>query len=122
MPKHTAQEQEKPLWLKTPLEEIEEIAVKLAKEGNTPERIGLILRDQHGIPTTRVFGKKLGQILKEKGVEINADIVNVQKKFEKIKSHLQKHHKDKKSKRAFEIRTARLRKVKAYAARKKESF
>ncbi len=116
--KHTEQTWEKPLWLKMTLEEVETLAEKLAKEGHTAEKIGLILRDQYGIPTTKVFGKKLGKILQEKGLQNNADTVNIEKKFQRIKKHLEKHHKDNKSKRALAIRTGRVRNLNAYASRK----
>ena len=116
--KQTEQILEKPLWLKMTLEEVETLAEKLAKQGHTTEKIGLLLRDQYGIPTTKVYGKRLGKILQEKGLQNNADTVNAEKKFQRIKTHLENHHKDNKSKRALAIRTARVKKLKAYAARK----
>ncbi len=115
------QKLEKPLWVKLSLEEVEAIAIKLAGEGHTSEKIGLILRDQYGIPSTRIFGKKLGKILKEKNVYKDANLANVEQKHLRIKTHLQKHHTDRKSKRALEIRTARVRKMKKYIARKNTS-
>ena len=114
----TEQKMERPLWLKIKSEEVEDLVVKLSKEGNTSEKIGLILRDQYGIPTTKLYGKRISQILMEKGITQSADLVNIEKKFERIKKHLEKHHTDRKSKRALSIRTARVRKVKAYVARK----
>ncbi len=111
---------EKPLWLKTPLEEVEVLIEKLAKEGHTTEKIGLILRDQYGIPTTRVYGKKLGDLLRQKDLYKDANISNTEKKLEVIKQHLKNHSKDRKSKRVLEIRTARTRKLKLYASRKEK--
>lgn len=111
---------EKPLWLKMSLEELEKIIEQLAKEEHTTEKIGLILRDQYGVPTTRMFGKKLGQILREKGLYKDADILNSGKKLERIKNHLQQHTRDKNGKRTLEIRVARMRKHQLYSARKKE--
>lgn len=118
MLKQTEQKLEKPVWLKTSIEEIEEIAANLAKQGYTTEKIGLILRDQYGVPTTRVLGKKLGQILREKGVYSDASAANAEKKFERIKKHLEIHPNDKKSKRVLETRTARVRKLQSYKKRK----
>ncbi|MBC7119337.1 MAG: 30S ribosomal protein S15, partial [Methanobacteriaceae archaeon] len=40
----------KPDWVEYSNEEIEELIIKLYKEGNPPSKIGIILRDQHGIP------------------------------------------------------------------------
>jgi len=39
-----------PPWLSTSKEQIQETCIKLAREGNPPSKIGLILRDQHGVP------------------------------------------------------------------------
>ncbi len=46
--------------------EINEAIVHLANEGHSASEIGMILRDQYGIPKIgKVTGKKLGAILKE---------------------------------------------------------
>ena len=102
------------------LEEVEAIVEKLAKEGITTEKIGLILRDQYGIPTAKIFGKKLSAMLKGKPGYKDATFENAQKKFKRIKVHLEKHHGDKKSRRALEIRTARVRKLKKYVEKKEK--
>jgi small subunit ribosomal protein S13e len=39
-----------PLWCKTTPEEIKDMIAKMAKKGMTPSQIGIILRDNHGIP------------------------------------------------------------------------
>ncbi|MEM2455020.1 MAG: 30S ribosomal protein S15, partial [Candidatus Bathyarchaeia archaeon] len=39
-----------PAWCKYTPEEVVALVVKLAKEGNSPSKIGVILRDQYGIP------------------------------------------------------------------------
>ena len=47
----------KPSWIKTSQKELENLVIELAKEGKTPAQIGLVLRDKHGIPKTRLLGK-----------------------------------------------------------------
>ncbi|MCJ7760663.1 30S ribosomal protein S15, partial [Candidatus Bathyarchaeota archaeon] len=42
-----------PSWCKYREEEVEALVVKLAKQGNSPSMIGLILRDNYGIPLAR---------------------------------------------------------------------
>jgi small subunit ribosomal protein S15 len=106
------QKLEKPVWLKHTKEQAEELVIELAKKGLTSEKIGLVLKDTYGIPSTRVFGIKLAQILKEHKLYSNADIVNTEKKLDRLKKHLSKHIQDKKSKRAFMTREARLNKIK----------
>ena len=39
-----------PLWCKTSPDEIKDMIAKMAKKGMTPSQIGVILRDNHGIP------------------------------------------------------------------------
>ena len=50
-------------WLKIKPSEVENIVIDLYKKGNTPAKIGLILRDQHGIPKAKLIGKKISKII-----------------------------------------------------------
>ncbi len=86
-----------PPWVDKSPKEVEELVVKLAKEGYPPSQIGLILRDQYGIPDVRVItGKKLVQILKEHGLapDIPEDLGNLIKKAVRIREHLKNNKKD----------------------------
>ena len=70
---------EKPVWLKYNESEVKAIILKLADQGFTSEKIGLILRDQYGIPKTSIYNFKVGQVLKEKNkfqepTHLNLDI------------------------------------------------
>jgi small subunit ribosomal protein S15 len=44
---------EKPGWVDYSTEEIEDIILKLRKEGKSASVIGVILRDQYGIPDVK---------------------------------------------------------------------
>ncbi|RLG76081.1 MAG: 30S ribosomal protein S15, partial [Thermoprotei archaeon] len=58
-----------PKWVQYSPEEIEMIIVELAKKGYTPSMIGIILRDQYGIPLTRpVLAVKLQKVLEKYGI------------------------------------------------------
>jgi len=109
---------EKPDWLKFSEKEIKAIVIKLAKQGLTSEKIGLGLRDSYGIPTTKLFGKKISQILKENKMYTDANLINLEKKQKLIKEHIEKNKQDEKSKRALTIITARIFKLKKYKKRK----
>ena len=63
------------LFIKVKPAEVEALVVQLAQKNTPPEKIGLILRDQHGIPKAKLLGKKIGQILRENKIEIK-DIRN----------------------------------------------
>src|SRR3989344_5134395 len=78
---------EKPAWVKMRESELKDIISELAKK-NSPSKIGIILRDQYGIPTTKVFGKKLKDYLKELGIEINENLENAKHRLQKAQSRL----------------------------------
>jgi ribosomal protein S15P/S13E len=109
---------EKPKWLKTSDKEIEGLVVDLAKQGLTSEKIGLELRDKHGIPKAKLTGKKITQILKENDLYQDATSVNLEKKKQLIIKHLEKNKQDEKSKRALIIIKARTTKHNKYKKRK----
>jgi small subunit ribosomal protein S15 len=101
--------------------EVEELVVKLAKEGVPPSKIGLILRDQYAVPKVKlVTGKTISQILKEKGLQpaIPEDLANVIKRAVGLYEHLSRHRKDFKSKRALEILESRINRLVRYYKRK----
>ena len=108
-------EAKKPEWLKTSLEELENIVIELAKQGIAAEKIGLILRDQYGIPTVRVYGKKIYEIIKEKlNIKKQDDFQNINKKIEVIKAHLAKNRQDRKVKKNLMSCEARSIKLEKY--------
>lgn len=108
------EEKEKPVWLKFSEQDVEAIVLKLAKQGLTSEKIGLELRDSYGIPKAKLVGKKINQILKEHNLDKNAALLNLGKKQQVLKKHLEKHKQDKKSKRALSLISARISKVQKY--------
>ncbi|MEK6967242.1 MAG: 30S ribosomal protein S15, partial [Nanoarchaeota archaeon] len=56
-------------WVSYKPKEVELIILKLAKEGNAPSKIGMVLRDTYGIPDTElIIGKKITEVLVEKKV------------------------------------------------------
>ena len=89
------QSSQKPVWLKKSQEEIEKIIFELADKGMSIEKIGLLLRDQYGIPSTKIYGKKISQIIENKiKSKPNTDVDNINKRVEKIKKHILKNPRD----------------------------
>ncbi|HDD71510.1 MAG: 30S ribosomal protein S15 [Candidatus Aenigmatarchaeota archaeon] len=110
-----------PKWVKYKKAEVEELVVKLAKEGYTSARIGIILRDQYGIPDVKtITGKSISRIMKEHKVypEIPEDLLSLLKKAVRLREHLEKHKKDKHSKRGLELLESKIRKLGKYYVRK----
>jgi len=110
----TKKQTEKPVWLKTTEEELKKIIAELA-EKYQPAQVGLILRDQYGIPTTRLFGKKLSAYLKEIGkYNERIELENVQKKLERLEDHLKNNVQDKRTKHKMQITRSRTVTIKKY--------
>ncbi len=107
----------KPSWIKMNESELIEVIKKLSEKYDAPE-IGLILRDQYGIPTTKIFGKKLKQYLIELGVETNIELKKSKQKIERIAKHMKKHITDKKAKHKFQKAQSQLNVLEKYASRK----
>lgn len=112
----------KPVWLKYTKEEIKEIILNLIKKTPelTSEKIGLILRDNYGIPKTKLYGIKIGAILKEDNLYKNPETENVSKKIKKLESYLEKNKQDKKAKRSLIIKKARLKKIAEYLKKREK--
>ncbi len=101
--------------------DIEELVVKLAKEGVPPSKIGLVLRDQHAVSSVeKVTGKSMGQILDAHGLkpEIPEDLLNKIKKAVLLYSHLDRNPMDFGTKRALEMVEAEINKLAKYYKRK----
>jgi len=96
-------EKKAPKKTKTPeraqIENIEELIVDLANKGNHPAKIGLILKEKHGIHNVKALGKKISKVLKENNIEFKKDIEFVGDKIKKIEKHIVKNNQDKRSKR-----------------------
>lgn len=93
--------------------ELKKIILELS-ENNAPSKIGHILRDQYGIPTTKVFGKSLKEYLKELDIEQNEDLENAEKKVKAIKHHLKNNVTDRKAKHKLQRAQSRLNITKKY--------
>jgi len=103
----------KPVWVKMKEPELKKIIVELS-EKHSPSQIGFILRDQYGIPTTKVFGKKLKAYMAELGIEVNEDLENAEKKVEKMREHLKNNITDRHAKHKFQGAQSRLNITRKY--------
>ncbi|MCD4771430.1 30S ribosomal protein S15 [archaeon] len=106
-------EMKKPTWVKMKEPELKKVILELS-ETYAPSQIGLVLRDQYGIPTTKVFGKKLKAYLKELGIERNEDLENAEKKVDRMKEHLKNNITDRSAKHKLQHAQSRLNIIKKY--------
>lgn len=114
--------QEKPYWIKLTEKDLEELVVKLAKEGMDSAKIGLTLRDNYGIPSVRIItGKKIEKILKENNIEVQPlELTALRKKAKTLGKHFEKNKGDKTAKRGLQLTEAKIRKLEHYQKRKKK--
>ena len=84
----------KPDWVKMKPAELEALIVELGKTGETPAKIGNILRDKHGIPKAKLLGKRISQILKENKIEFKTEKASMDEKIKNLESHIKKNKND----------------------------
>lgn len=110
---------EKPSWFKKSKEEIEALIIELAKQGLPTAKIGLVLRDSHGVPSAKLSGKKILAILSEHGIKKDPEsISDLIKKANQIEKHLTKNKQDKVARRGLLITKAKISKLAAYYKKK----
>ena len=110
----------RPEWVTYSDEEIEEMILKFNREGKSTSEIGIILRDQYGIPSTKtVLGAKITEILKDNGTEFEypEDLLNLIKRAVNIRDHLEENPKDLHSKRGLMIIESKIRRLVKYYTR-----
>ncbi|MBW2981845.1 30S ribosomal protein S15 [Candidatus Woesearchaeota archaeon] len=106
-----------PSWVRYKSKEIEMLIVKLAREGNSPSKIGLILRDSYGIPLSKqITGKKITKILEEKSLlqKLPEDLLALIKRSIAIRKHLEKNAKDETAVRGLTLTENKIKALAAY--------
>ena len=108
----------KPTWIKASNDEIVDNIVQLKNSDLTTAEIGIRLRDQYAIPSTKlVLGKKLSKVLEEKGPkpEIPDDLRSLITRYKKVSAHLALNTRDKSNDRGRALVMAKiLRLIKYY--------
>lgn len=110
-----------PTWCKYSPEEVEAFVIKLAKEENQPSKIGVILRDQYGIPLVKpIVGKSIKEIIIDGGVEIPVpeDLNNLLQKASTLSRHLNKNRADVLNRRSLQLIVSRIRRLAKYYRRR----
>ena len=103
-----------PAWSNTDTTAITKVILELRKEGASSSRIGLILRDRHGVPDVKLAtGKRIGDILKENKVasEIPEDLRDLMIKALGLRKHLGENKKDLHNKRQLNLVESKIRRL-----------
>jgi small subunit ribosomal protein S15 len=109
-----------PKWVELSEEEIVDTVVRLGRKGLPPSRIGVVLRDQYGVPSVKLMtGKRISQILEEKGIvaDLPEDMMNLIKKAVELDKHLTENPKDMTAKRGLQLTEAKIIRLARYYIR-----
>lgn len=106
-----------PSWVKYKGKEVELLVVKYAKEGLTPSRIGVRLRDRYGIPDVKLITKKsITEILKAKELEkdIPEDLMALIRKSIFVRKHIEENKQDMSAKRGQQLTDSKINRLIKY--------
>ncbi len=109
-----------PSWLNYSADEVVALVTKLAKEGRTPSQIGIILRDEYGIPLAKqVTGKSILDIMRENKVTtpLPEDLQNLLNRAQRLQQHLSTFKADRKNVRSLELVEAKIYRLSEYYKR-----
>ena len=100
---------------------MEALVLKLAREGNSPSTIGMILRDRYAVPLVKsITGKNVHELLQasQQAVTLPEDLSSLLGKADHLRRHLEKNRKDHVNKRSLAMIESKIhRLVKYYRAR-----
>jgi small subunit ribosomal protein S15 len=108
---------EVPKWVKAKPKQVENLVIDMKKKGYSTSKIGLTLRDSHGVPSTRLLtGKKIGSIIKEKGMtpKFPEDLMNLIKKAVNLRKHLERNNHDIHNKRSLQLIESKIKRLVKY--------
>ncbi len=88
-------------WIKVKPTEMENLVLELAKKGLSPSKIGLELRDKHGIPKAKLIGKRITQILKENKIQYTTEKDTTKTRISILNKHITPNKHDYTAKRAL---------------------
>ena len=111
---------ENPAWVTLSATEIEDLIAKLAKDGIVSAKIGLILRDQYGVPDVKLAtGKTITKIMEEKNVmpPLPEDLPNLMRRAISLNGHLKENKGDISNKRGLNMIEAKIRRLERYYKR-----
>jgi small subunit ribosomal protein S15 len=111
---------ELPAWVTMQKKEAEDLIVQLGRSGKTQAQIGLILRDQYGVPDIQLLtGKSVSRILAEAGIapQIPEDLAALIERARNVSQHLQEHKKDYSNKRGLQLIESKIRRLAKYYIR-----
>ncbi len=111
---------ENPKWVQQTPEEVTDLVAKLAGEGMSMAKIGLVLRDQYAVPNVRLAtGKSVKEICAEKGIkfELPEDLQSLMKRAVLLSGHVRGNPKDLHNMRGLRLIESKIRRLVKYYKR-----
>jgi len=106
-----------PEWVPLDQKEIEETIVNLIKNGESSAKIGIILRDQYGIPSVKLaLGRSVSAVLRSNDLspKIPDELSNLMKRAVNLSEHLKKNSRDIHNRRNLHLIEAKIRRLVKY--------
>jgi small subunit ribosomal protein S15 len=106
-----------PAWCDVSKEELEKTIMKLHESGLPSSRIGLTLRDQYGVPSTKlILGKNVTAVLKQNNAlpDLPEDLSNLMRKALHVRKHIKVNRKDVHNKRSLQLTENKIRRLVKY--------
>lgn len=113
-------EKKAPEWVEYKPRQIEQLIVQMANAGHGSSEIGMLLRDQYGIPNVETITKKsILKMLQENNLapKMPEDLMNLIKKSLKLHKHMQLNKKDMSAKHGYGLTVSKIRKLANYYQR-----
>lgn len=110
-----------PHWVDKRPEEVVDLIVTMSKEGHGSSMMGIILRDQYGIPDVRLItGKSISAILEENNLQGDypEDLFNLIARAVNLRKHLELNPKDIHSTRGLNLIEAKIRRLGKYYSKR----
>lgn len=112
---------ENPEWVPLSSDEVVEMVVKLGKDGLTTSKIGVVLRDQHAVPSVKLAtGKTVLEILNENGLspKLPEDLMALMRKAINLNLHIQNGNRgDISNRRGLQLVESKIRRLVKYYKR-----
>ncbi len=106
-----------PAWCDVSKEELGKTIIKLHESGLPSSRIGLTLRDQYGVPSTKlILGKSVTGVLKDNNAlpDLPEDLSNLMRKALHVRKHINVNKKDVHNKRSLQLTENKIRRLVKY--------
>ncbi|MEK6904411.1 MAG: 30S ribosomal protein S15 [Nanoarchaeota archaeon] len=107
----------KPSWVRYEAKEVEQLVLKLARQGYSSSLVGMHLRDTYGVPDVRLAaGKNIKTILKENKMspKLPDDLRDLIRRNVELMKHLEANKKDETAKRGLMITESKIKRLARY--------